>query len=166
MQRETTRGGGEGGERGGGYDKKGRPKILFERHKFHKYTGGRWSTCAFSNPTPGGYNESSWDKLLGAIVTGAVDAAFMACSWGKFQVLGEYWDDFGYASPFAMAFSTVPGETAHYEMLCRYVEHFRLADEMKALSTDPETCRAFAAAYNGPGYRKFDYHAKLAAAMK
>lgn len=151
---------------GGGFDKKGRPKILFERHKFHKYTGGKWSTCAFSNPVPGGYNEPSWDKLLGAIVTGAVDAAFMACSWGKFQVLGEYWDDFGYASPFAMAFSTVPGEAPHYEMLCRYVEHNHLTDEMKALSTDPETCRAFAAAYNGAGYRKFDYHTKLAAAMK
>ena len=151
---------------GGGFSKSGRPKILFERHKFHKYTGGVWSTCAFSNPKSGGYNESSWDKLAGAIVTGAVDAAFMACSWGKFQVLGEYWDEFGYETPFAFAFSTVASEARHYDMLCHYIEHFRLNDEMKALSTDPESCRAFAKAYNGPSYRNFDYHIKLARAMR
>jgi len=151
---------------GSGYDTTGRPKILFERHKFHKYTGGKYSVCSFSNPVSGGYNESSWDKLLGAIVTGSVDAAFMACSWGKFQVLGEYWDDFGYASPFALAFSTVASEAAHYELLCHYIEHFNLQDEMGALSADPNTCRAFAKAYNGPSYTKFDYHTKLAVAMK
>jgi hypothetical protein len=151
---------------GSGFDKTGKPKILFERHKFHKYTGGRYSVCAFSNPSGGGYDESSWDKLLGAIVTGQVDAAFMACSWGKFQVLGEYWDDFQFDSPFALAFSTVPSERGQYELLCRYIELNALQDEMRALSPNPETCRAFAKAYNGPGYVKFDYHTKLAKAMK
>lgn len=151
---------------GGGFDSKGRPKILFERHKFHKHTGGVWSVSAFSNPKGGGYSESSWDKLLGAIVTGAVDAAFMSISWGKFQVLGEYWDDFGFASPFAMAHSCVAGEAAHYNLLAHYVEHFKLQDEMAKLSTDAETCRAFARAYNGSRYEDFAYHTKLAKAMK
>lgn len=151
---------------GGGYDNKGRPKILYERHKFHKYTGGVWSIATFSNPVGGGYSESSWDKLLGAIVTGAVDAAFMACSWGKFQVLGEYWDDFGFSSPFEFAHSNVANEAAHYEILCHYIEHNKLQDEMAMLSTDPETCRAFAKAYNGKNYAKLGYHTKLAKAMK
>lgn len=151
---------------GSGFDLAGRPKILFERHKFHRFTGGRWSVCAFSNPAGGGYGENSWDKLALAVATGAVDAAFMACSWGKFQVLGEWWDDLGYASPFAMAMATVGSEAAHYEMLCRYLEHFHLQDELAALSTDPATCRPFAAAYNGAGYKKFAYDAKLAGAMR
>ncbi|MDF8333133.1 N-acetylmuramidase domain-containing protein [Novosphingobium cyanobacteriorum] len=151
---------------GAGFDKAGRPKILFERHKFHAFTGGRYSVSTFSNPQGGGYNESSWDKLVGAIVTGSVDAAFMSCSWGKFQVLGQYWADFHYDSPFALAFSTVASEAAHYELLARYIEHNHLQDEMKALSTNPETCRAFAKAYNGPSYVKFSYHTKLADAMK
>lgn len=151
---------------GSGFDSSGKPKILFERHKFHKYTGGIYSVATFSNPSGGGYNESSWDKLAGAIVTGAVDAAFMACSWGKFQVLGEYWSDFDYDSPFALAFSMVASEAAHYELLCRYIEHNGLQDEMQAISTNPETCRAFAKAYNGKNYEKFSYHTKLAAAMK
>ena len=151
---------------GGGFDKSGKPKILFERHKFHKYTGGKWSVATFSNPVGGGYKDSSWDKLVGAIVTGDVDAAFMACSWGKFQVLGEWWDEFGYASPYAMARSTVESEAAHYELLCHYIDYNHLKDEMAALSTNPESCRAFARGYNGPRYRDFSYHTKLAAAMK
>ncbi|RYD66468.1 MAG: DUF3380 domain-containing protein [Sphingomonadales bacterium] len=152
---------------GGGYDSKGRPKILFERHKFHKFTGGRFSVTPFSNATPGGYNENSWDKLVGAIVTGSVDAAFMSCSWGKFQVLGEYWDDFGFASPFALAHSLVANEAAHYEMLCMYVEHFRLQDEMAAISANADSCRAFAKAYNGANYMAIPpgYHVKIAKAF-
>lgn len=151
---------------GSGFDANGRPKILFERHKFHKYTGGKYSICSFSNPHAGGYGEDSWGKLVGAIVTGDVDAAFMACSWGKFQVLGEYWDDFHYDSPFALAFSTVASEDGQYQLFVRYVEFFKLQDEMAKLSSNPEDCRAFAKAYNGPGYVNFDYHHKLAAAMK
>jgi N-acetylmuramidase len=151
---------------GSGFDPAGKPKILFERHKFHKFTGGVYSVSTFSNPSGGGYDINSWDKLAGAIVTGAVDAAFMACSWGKFQVLGEYWSDFDYDSPFALAFSTVASEAAHYELLCRYIEHNSLQDEMQAISTNPETCRAFAKRYNGGNYAKFSYHTKLAAAMK
>jgi hypothetical protein len=151
---------------GSGFDSAGKPKILFERHKFHKYTGGIFSIATFSNPSGGGYEVNSWDKLAGAIVTGAVDAAFMACSWGKFQVLGEYWSDFEYDSPFGLAFSTVASEAAHYELLSRYIEHNFLQDEMQAISTNPETCRAFAKRYNGGSYEKFAYHTKLAAAMK
>lgn len=151
---------------GGGFDAAGKPKILFERHKFHAFTGGKYSVSVFSNPQGGGYEVNSWDKLLGAIVTGEVDAAFMSASWGKFQVLGQYWSDFHYDSPFALALSTVPSEKGHYELLCRYIEHFKLQDEMAAISTNPETCRAFAKAYNGGNYTQFDYHNKLAAAMK
>lgn len=151
---------------GSGFDKERRPKMLFERHKFHQYTKGRHSVCRFSNPQSGGYGENSWDKLLDALATGQADAAFMACSWGKFQVLGEYWDDFAYASPYALASSTVGSEMGHYQLLVHYIEANRLQDEMAALSADPETCRAFARAYNGANYGQFDYHNKLAAAMK
>lgn len=150
---------------GSGFDKSGRPKILFERHKFHKYTGGKFSISTFSNPKGGGYSESSWDKLFGAIATGEVDAAFMACSWGKFQVLGEWWDEFNFDSPYALARSTVSAESAHYDLLCFYVEQNGLKDEMAALSTNAETCRAFARAYNGKTYADGGYHKKLAKAM-
>lgn len=158
---------------GGGYDLAGRPKLLFERHKFHRFTGGKYSPAWYSMPKGGGYAEDlvpgdgangSWGKLNDAIAHD-VDAAFMACSWGKFQVLGEWWDDLAYPSPFAMALSCVPGEAGHYEMFVRYIEHFHLVGELRRVSSNPETNRAIAAAYNGPGYREFDYHLKLARAM-
>lgn len=151
---------------GSGFDRAGRPRMLFERHKFHRFTHGRHSPAAFSNAQAGGYSESSWDKLNSAIATGDVDAAFMACSWGKFQVLGEFWRALGYASPFALARSTVGGEAGQYDLLCRFIAMSHLQDEMRALSANPESCRAFARGYNGAGYARFDYHHKLAAAMR
>lgn len=150
---------------GGGFDDRGRPKILFERHLFHRQTGGRWSPSSFSQATGGRYSEDSWGKLLLACAKDP-DAAFSSCSWGKFQVLGLHWSKLGYESPFALAVSTVESETAHYDLLSRYIEAFGLADELRALSTDPEDCRAFARRYNGPAYERFDYHKKLASAMR
>lgn len=150
---------------GKGFDRDGRPKILFERHRFHKLTGGAFSISAFSNAQPGGYDVSSWAKLLDAIATGSVDEAFQSASWGAFQVMGEWWDELGYPSPYALAWTCVQSEADQMELLIRYVEHFHLQDEIRALSSNPVSCRAFAAAYNGPGYRRNRYDEKLAAEM-
>jgi hypothetical protein len=149
---------------GGGFDKTGKPKILFERHLFHRLTGGRYSPAPYSNAAGGGYDEPSWSKLAYAAGRDP-DAAFSACSWGKFQVLGTHWSKLGYASAYELAFSTVQSEAAHYELLSRYVRTFGLADELRAVSADPETCRGFAAGYNGPGYRNFKYHTRIAEAF-
>lgn len=150
---------------GAGFDSAGRPKMLFERHIFHRETSGRWSVTSFSNPSGGGYSENSWEKLQDACAKDP-DAAFSACSWGKFQVMGMHWQKLGYDSPYQLARSTVDTERAHYELLARYIERFGLVDALRKLSTNPEDCRAFAKAYNGPGYEKFSYHTKLASAMK
>ncbi len=150
---------------GNGFDAAGRPKILFERHKFHKFTGGRFSTTAFSAPIAGGYDVGSWGKLADAIGTGAIDAAFMACSWGAFQIMGEWWDELGYDSPYALAWSCAQDEAGQLELLCRYIEHFDLQDEMRRITSNPDSCRPFAAAYNGPRYAVGGYHTKLAARM-
>lgn len=149
---------------GGAFDSSGKPKILFERHKFHSQTGGKFSTTSYSNPKSGGYNENSWDKLTHACDKD-VDAAFASASWGKFQVMGFHWQALKYPSPLEMAYTTVISEAAHYEMLARYVEQFGLKEEMRMISTDPDDCRPFAKGYNGPKYEDFDYHEKLAKAM-
>lgn len=149
---------------GSGFDDAGRPKILFERHYFHRLTGGKWSPAIFSDPNGGGYSSSSWEKLTLAACRD-VDAAFASASWGKFQVMGAHWKALGYDSPLALAWSCVGSEAAHYELLARYIEANHLKDDFQAISANPETCRNFAAGYNGPGYRKFNYHAKIAARM-
>lgn len=149
---------------GGGFDKQGRPKILFERHLFHRMTGGKWSPAAFSQSSGGGYSESSWDKLASACGRDP-DAAFSAVSWGKFQVLGLHWSKLGYASSFELALSTVQSEAAHYELLARYCRTFGLVDDIRRISTSPNDCIGFAQGYNGPAFRRFDYHTKIARAM-
>jgi hypothetical protein len=149
---------------GSAFDRFGRPKILFERHLFHRFTGGRFGQTAWSNPKGGGYNEDSWDKLTRAACQD-VGSAFAAVSWGKFQVLGMHWDVLGYPSALEMAYTTVTSEAAHYEMLARFIEVNKLTGALKALSTDPERNIAFASRYNGPAFRKFSYHSKLAQAM-
>jgi hypothetical protein len=150
---------------GSGFDVHGRPKILFERHYFHRLTQGRWSVCDFSNREGGGYGESSWDKLTAAACKD-VDAAFSSTSWGKFQVMGAHWHALHYDSPLEMAYSTVSGEAAHYEMLARFIEANDLKPELRALSADPSDCALFAKRYNGPGYKQNRYDEKLAEYMK
>lgn len=149
---------------GGAYDGQGRPKLLFERHLFHRLTKGRLRITSYSNPAPGGYKEDSWEKLTLA-ASRDVNAAFSSASWGKFQVLGLHWLELGYHSPIDMAWSTVLSEASHYEMLARFIEHNGLKDELRALSTDPVTCRPFARKYNGPGFAKYSYDIKLSKAM-
>lgn len=150
---------------GGGFDVQGRPKILFERHLFHRLTDGRFSPAPFSLSAGGGYSESSWDKLCAAAGKDP-GAALGACSWGKFQVLGLHWSKLGYASPWELAHSLTISEAAHYELFARYIEAFGLADELRAVSANPESCRAFAAGYNGPAYQKFAYHTRIAKGME
>lgn len=150
---------------GGGFDRLGRPKILFERHLFHRLTKGRWTPTTFSQAKGGGYAASSWDKLMAACARDP-DAAFGACSWGKFQVLGMHWDKLEYPSSWSLAWSTVQSEGDHYELLARYIEKFGLTAMLRKISANPEDCRPFALGYNGPAYERFGYHTKIAAAMR
>jgi hypothetical protein len=150
---------------GAAFDRQGRPKILFERHLFHRLTNGEFSPTIYSDPKAGGYADDSWQKLALAACKNP-KAAFSSASWGKFQVLGMHWAALEYPSAIDMAYSTVTGEAAHYEMLARYIERNGLRHALAKLSTDPLSCQEFAAGYNGPGYRKFDYDVKLARAMR
>lgn len=155
---------------GSGFLVTGQPKILWERHHFWKRL--QLAAPLISNPKPGGYTidanhnavNDSWEKLAEAAMH-APAWAIESCSWGKFQVMGFWWQPLGYASAIDFAWSMRESEAAHFEALVRYIQHNQLAGAFRALSADPETCRAFARGYNGAGYRKFDYHTKLAEAM-
>lgn len=149
---------------GSAFDNTGRPKILFERHIFHRLTDGRWDGTPYSNAAPGGYDVDSWSKLTQAAAKDP-DAAFQSASWGKFQVMGANWHALGYASPIEMAYSTVTDEGGSYEMLARFIAANGLADELRALSPVAAACRPFALKYNGPNEARNNYAGKLAAAM-
>lgn len=158
---------------GSAFDRHGRPKILFERHLFNRFTGGRFPRSAWCDPVPGGYNDGSWNDLVQAAAQD-VDAAFASVSWGRFQVLGAHagsprYDrmlDLGFSSPADLAWSTVGSEAGHYELLARYVDAAGLRRPLQRLSTNPKDNEAFAAGYNGPGFKRFAYDQKLADALR
>src|SRR2546423_7981145 len=78
---------------GAGYLADRRPKILFERHKFHQATGGRFdaSNPEISNRAAGGYGPGGahqYVRLAEAIGCDR-EAALASASWGLGQVLGS-----------------------------------------------------------------------------
>lgn len=157
----------------GAYDDNGRPTILFERHKFAANTkpAGKFNR---SNPDisggpygPGGYGSFSgqYHKLFKACTLDA-EAAFKACSWGAFQVLGENAEALGYTSVFEMVASLVHSEYSHLDSYIRFITANGLVDDLRACKrNDPESCIPFVSRYNGSGFRKFNYHVKFAQAI-
>lgn len=150
---------------GGGFTDSGLPKILFERHIFHRLTQGRFGLTVFSNPQYGGYGFDSWEKLTLAACRDP-HTAFASASWGKFQIMGMHWHALGYSNSLAMAYSMTRSEAAHYDALVRFIKANSLQDEIRKLSTDPADCVDFARKYNGGGYRRNRYDEKLAEAMR
>lgn len=156
---------------GSGFDDAGRPKALFERHYAWKRL--RVKIPLLSDPVPGGYTidadrdgiNDSWEKIADLAMRNP-GVAFESASFGKFQIMGAWAERLGYAGAVHFAWALTRSEAEHYEALCRYIERFGLKAAFQALSTDPETCRAFAAGYNGPAYARGRYHEKLAEAMR
>lgn len=150
---------------GGGFDNNGRPKILFERHKFYSFTDGKYGVTSYSNPDAGGYSEDSWEKLTQALCKD-IDAAFKSASWGKFQVMGFNAYGEGYTSALEAAWSTRESESNHYALFAGFIRMAHLEDELRQVSTNPDDCRPFAKGYNGSGYEAGGYHTKIASQMK
>ena len=156
----------------GPFDDQGRPSILYEKHVFSRNTGRMFDRHypALSAPAwePGTYGPYSgqYDKLADAIAL-APEAAFKACSWGAFQVLGENARDLGYGTAINMAFTLRESEAAHLDSFARYVRVKGLVDELRQCEPgNSESCIPFVSRYNGSGYRKNRYHIKLAEAMR
>src|ERR1017187_5855446 len=78
-----------------------RPAIRFERHVFHRLTGGGFDAAhpAISQPDPGGYTggSSEYLRLNGAMILDA-DAALQSTSWGIGQLMGFNYALAGFAN--------------------------------------------------------------------
>jgi N-acetylmuramidase len=151
---------------GDSFDTDGRPRILFERHIFHRKTGGAFDSShpVISNRVAGGYGKFSaqYGKLGDACALDP-DAAFQAASWGAFQVLGSNAVSLGYGSAFEMALALTASEAAHLDSFVRFVRVNKLVAALRACKPgDAASCVAFVRAYNGPNFAKNSYHTKLA----
>ena len=150
---------------GAAFDDYGRPRILFERHYFHKATGGKFAAKhpTISAKSSGGYGKFSaqYGKLQEAYELDK-DAALGSASWGRFQIMGSNYKAAGFKSVRAFAKAMTQSEADHLRAFVSFVS----ADAKMKKALQGRDWAAFAKAYNGKGYAKNKYDEKLAAAYK
>ncbi|MDO5770227.1 MAG: N-acetylmuramidase family protein [Psychrobacter sp.] len=156
-----------------GFDDEGRPVILFEPHIFYKYltrvniiTKRDQLQALFPDIVNRTWDRSlykvrpSYQKLQVAEVLDW-DAAHMACSWGRGQVMGFNYESLGYPSLRAFVAAMHESEAAQLDAMCRYIKVNGLVDELKR-----GDWAGFALGYNGEGYAENRYDIKLANAYQ
>ncbi|MGV0879426.1 N-acetylmuramidase family protein [Martelella sp. FLE1502] len=148
--------------RGNGFDKQGRPRILFERHKFYKFLPDDKKAAGvasgLANKSPGGYGKESeqYGKLMRAM---AIDerAALLSCSYGLGQIMGFNYALAGYDSVEEMIFAFMDDEENHLQAAVNFIIAADLDDELRN-----HDWAGFARGYNGSNYRINRYDEKLA----
>jgi N-acetylmuramidase/Putative peptidoglycan binding domain len=142
-----------------------RPQILFERHKFREFTGGRFNAEApdISGPA-GGYGTvaGQYARLEKALTLGeqaglGVESALRSASWGMGQVMGFNHEVAGFTTAAAMVEAMKTGEDAQLMAMARFLVANRLADALAR-----KDWVGFARRYNGPNYWQHQYDVKLA----
>ena len=150
--------------RGSGFDRHGRPLILFEPHIFWRLlpAGQRASASAkgLAYPKWGAkpYPVDSYPRLLAAIAINET-AALQACSWGLGQVLGTNHKAAGFATVQAFVAAMCEDEEHHLRAMIHFIQSEDLDDDLRR-----HDWSGFARGYNGAGYATHGYHTKLAAA--
>jgi hypothetical protein len=152
---------------GKGYFENGLPKILFERHRFYALTdpnrkakkgtakvmhpfGAFPDIC---NPIPGGYAiaEAEYARLVKAARLDR-DAAIMACSWGSFQVLAEYYEHCDFKSPTELVDACMRSPDGHIALFRGFL---RMPEKKKAIEAlKAKNWEQFTKYYNGGNWEK------------
>jgi hypothetical protein len=101
--------------------------------------------------------EGSYKRLIKAYKLDS-EAALKSCSWGSFQIMGEYWQAMGYSSviDFTKSVSRSPREQIKAFVL--YAN--KVSPAIKKLLNSKDWA-AIACAYNGPNYKANEYDVKL-----
>ncbi len=137
-----------------------RPKILFERHVFHRLTAGRFDgrDPDVSAPTPGGYGPGGAHQYLRLQAAMLLDegAALQSASWGLGQVMGFNHKAAGFADAGAMADAFVQSEDAQLAGMAGVIAGSSMKAALKA-----QDFTTFARLYNGPDFARNDYDGKL-----
>jgi N-acetylmuramidase/Putative peptidoglycan binding domain len=137
-----------------------RPQILFERHYFHRLTGGRFDDGDISDAKAGGYGAGGahqYDRLARAIAKDRT-AALESASWGLGQIMGANFAAAGFADVETMVAAMCDSEDAQLGAVAAFLKSKQLDDPLKA-----HDWAAFAAGYNGPSFAANHYDTNLAA---
>lgn len=147
---------------GGAWDARGRPKMLFEPHRFWKNLGpgekrDRAARAGLAYPSWGEkpYPKDSYPRLLEAMKIDET-AALKSASWGLGQILGENHAMVGFDTVQEMVLATLNDADRHLEMMVAFILAAKLDDELRA-----QDWAGFARGYNGPQHAKHDYAGRL-----
>ena len=151
---------------GGGFDKLGRPRMLFEPHVFYselgpgqKRTAAEASGLAYPKWGTKPYPADSYARFaLAYRLDPAV--ALRSASWGIGQVMGFNHRAAGYATAGDMVAAFCESETAQLDAMISFIVSKGLDDDLRR-----HDWSGFASGYNGAGYATHGYHTKLAAAF-
>lgn len=146
----------------GAFDSMGRPTILFERHYFHKLTGGAYDATypSISNSSSGGYGKYSaqYSKIMAALELDE-DAALKSASWGAFQIMGANHTAAGHASVRDFVIAMMESESNHLKAVTRFIK----SNPAMHKALKGRDWAGFAKRYNGPKYSDNKYDEKLRA---
>jgi hypothetical protein len=151
--------------RGSGFDDQGRPRILFERHKFYKFLPADKRAQAvnlrLASKSPGGYGKESeqYSKLERAMKIDKA-AALFSCSWGLGQIMGFNHEAAGYETVEEMIEAFCEDEENHLQAAVQFIYSNKLDDELRN-----HDWAGFAKGYNGQNYKINRYDEKLAEAF-
>lgn len=143
----------------------GFPKILPERHIFSRLTRSKFDQ---SHPTlsypkwgtrPYPARQVDRYRMLLDMARLDVEAGFAACSYGKFQILGQHHLACGYPKSWAFAFAMARDERTQLAAF----ESFLKSEDLLFYLQRGQWAN-FASRYNGSAFRKNQYDTKLAAA--
>lgn len=166
--------------RGYGFDKRGRPIILFERHVFYrclqKHAPGKLAAAKAAGLAVKGWSRATYSQDQYALLARAMEidetCALMAPSWGLGQVLGENYAMCGYETPQAFVRAMMDDEDNHLEAMIAFIKSAGLAKacrELEAAKTWEQMVaagRKIARGYNGTQYAKNNYHIRIAQAFR
>ncbi|MGV0845709.1 N-acetylmuramidase family protein [Empedobacter falsenii] len=142
-----------------GFITESEPRILFERHKFHQKTNGKYSVenPDISNKTPGGYGkESDQHKRLQKAANLNRNAALESASWGLFQIMGENWKALGYPTLQAFINAMYESEAKQLDAFIRFIKVNKIDIDMRN-----KNFKNIARKYNGPNYAINNYDKDL-----
>lgn len=132
------------------------PKILFEAHKFGKFTGFRFNR-SHPNVSSSAWNRSlyvggigEWERLYRAMELDK-EAALMSASWGRYQIMGFNHKLAGFSTVEEFAEAMKTSERKQLEAFVSFIKSAGLKDEFRKIGGVAKACEPFARAYNGPG---------------
>lgn len=148
---------------GTGFDRKRRPRMLFEPHVFWRELGpGEKRDLAVAKGLAyprwrRNYPPDSYPRIIAAMAIDE-DAALRSCSWGLGQIMGFNCLKAGYPTARAMVEDFLDDEENHLNAMVTFIIQSGLDDELRR-----HDWAGFARGYNGSGFAKNGYDRKLAA---